>query len=170
MSAAVHIRFVTRGDYAEWLPLWEGYNRFYGRFGATALADAITEVTWARFFDAYEPMFAMVAEVDQAAGGAGPLFVASQHDLDRADVLSAGPVHRRGGAGQGCGTRPDRGGLRAGPAGGCGERLLADACYECDGSAAVRPGGGGVRFAGVQEAACLAGTTRGGAAGSREWR
>ena len=38
MSAAVHIRFVTRGDYAEWLPLWEGYNRFYGRFGATALA------------------------------------------------------------------------------------------------------------------------------------
>ncbi len=69
MSAAVHIRFVTRGDYAEWLPLWEGYNRFYGRFGATALADAITEVTWGRFFDAYEPMFAMVAEVDRRLVG-----------------------------------------------------------------------------------------------------
>ena len=61
MSAAVHIRFVTRGDYAEWLPLWEGYNEFYKRFGATALPDAVTQVTWARFFDAYEPMHAMVA-------------------------------------------------------------------------------------------------------------
>jgi GNAT superfamily N-acetyltransferase len=62
MSAAISIRFVTRGDYAAWLPLWEGYNRFYGRFGATALPDSITQVTWERFFDAYEPMFAMVAE------------------------------------------------------------------------------------------------------------
>jgi GNAT superfamily N-acetyltransferase len=61
MSAAVHVRFVTRGDYAEWLPLWEGYNNFYKRFGATALPDAVTQVTWARFFDAYEPMYAMVA-------------------------------------------------------------------------------------------------------------
>ena len=64
MPAADHIRFVTRADYAEWLPLWTGYNRFYGRFGATALPDAITQVTWARFFDTYEPVFAMVAEVD----------------------------------------------------------------------------------------------------------
>jgi GNAT superfamily N-acetyltransferase len=62
MSAVVSIRFVTRGDYAAWLPLWEGYSRFYGRFGATALPDSITQVTWERFFDAYEPMFAMVAE------------------------------------------------------------------------------------------------------------
>jgi GNAT superfamily N-acetyltransferase len=61
MSAAVHVRFVTRGDYAEWLPLWEGYNEFYKRFGATALPDAVTQVTWARFFDTYEPMYAMVA-------------------------------------------------------------------------------------------------------------
>jgi GNAT superfamily N-acetyltransferase len=64
MSAAVHIRFVTRADYSEWLPLWEGYNEFYKRFGATALPDSVTQVTWARFFDVYEPMFAMVAEVD----------------------------------------------------------------------------------------------------------
>jgi GNAT superfamily N-acetyltransferase len=62
MPAAVHIRFVTRGDYAEWLPLWEGYNEFYKRFGATALPEAITRMTWERFFDAYEPMHAMVAE------------------------------------------------------------------------------------------------------------
>ncbi len=63
------VRFVTRADYAEWLPLWEGYNEFYKRFGATALPDAVTQVTWARFFDAYEPMHAMVAEETVAAGG-----------------------------------------------------------------------------------------------------
>ena len=68
-SAALNIRFVTRADYAAWLPLWEGYNRFYGRFDATALPDAITRVTWERFFDAYEPVFAMVAEEPVAAGG-----------------------------------------------------------------------------------------------------
>jgi GNAT superfamily N-acetyltransferase len=62
MSAAVRVRFVTRGDYAEWLPLWEGYNAFYKRVGVTALPDAITRVTWERFFDAYEPVYAMVAE------------------------------------------------------------------------------------------------------------
>ncbi|HEX3809487.1 MAG TPA: GNAT family N-acetyltransferase [Rhizomicrobium sp.] len=56
------VRFVTREDYAQWLPLWEGYNTFYGRHSATALPDAITQTTWARFFDAYEPVHAMVAE------------------------------------------------------------------------------------------------------------
>ncbi len=62
MSVAPTIRLATREDFSQWLPLWEGYNRFYGRSGATALPDAITQMTWARFFDAYEPMHAMVAE------------------------------------------------------------------------------------------------------------
>ena len=56
------IRSVTRGDYDNWLPLWNGYNAFYGRSGATALAPEITLMTWARFFDAYEPVHALVAE------------------------------------------------------------------------------------------------------------
>lgn len=60
----VIVRFVTHADYSEWLPLWEGYNRFYGRFDTTALPEAITQMTWGRFFDAYEPVHAMVAEVD----------------------------------------------------------------------------------------------------------
>ena len=68
MSAAVGsrfgVRFVTREDYAEWLPLFEGYNRFYGRFDGTALPEEITRTTWSRFFDAYEPVWAMVAEAD----------------------------------------------------------------------------------------------------------
>jgi len=56
------IRPATREDYAQWLPLWQGYNKFYGRHGETALPDEITQMTWARFFDAYEPMHAIVAE------------------------------------------------------------------------------------------------------------
>jgi GNAT superfamily N-acetyltransferase len=59
---ALTIRFAVRTDFPQWLPLWEGYNKFYGRFGPTALPDEITRMTWARFFDAYEPMHAMVAE------------------------------------------------------------------------------------------------------------
>jgi GNAT superfamily N-acetyltransferase len=58
------IRFVTREDFARWLPLWNGYNEFYGRSGPTALSDEITQMTWSRFFDAYEPVYAMVAEDD----------------------------------------------------------------------------------------------------------
>ena len=65
MSDVVTIRFVTRDDYAQWLPLWDGYNAFYERSGPTALAPEITAMTWQRFFDAYEPMHALVAD----AGG-----------------------------------------------------------------------------------------------------
>lgn len=49
-------------DRAAWQPLWDGYNAFYGRAGETALPDAVTETTWARFFDATEPVHALVAE------------------------------------------------------------------------------------------------------------
>ncbi|OCP39164.1 GNAT family N-acetyltransferase [Ensifer sp. LC163] len=62
MTDAVRIRPLARGDYEQWLPLWDGYNAFYGRSGATALDPAITAMTWSRFFDAYEPMHALVAE------------------------------------------------------------------------------------------------------------
>lgn len=64
MSRDLMIRFVARPDYQQWLPLWNGYNAFYGRAGATALAPEITAMTWARFFDAYEPVHALVAERD----------------------------------------------------------------------------------------------------------
>ena len=42
--------------------LWDGYNAFYERSGPTALAPEITAMTWSRFFDAYEPVHALVAE------------------------------------------------------------------------------------------------------------
>jgi len=62
MSLEPTIRPVTREDYTQWLLLWQGYNKFYGRSGPTALPDEITQMTWSRFFDAYEPMHAIVAE------------------------------------------------------------------------------------------------------------
>jgi GNAT superfamily N-acetyltransferase len=60
MSAAFRIRSALPADFEQWLPLWEGYNSFYER---TVPAD-VTRVTWSRFFDAYEPVHAMVAERD----------------------------------------------------------------------------------------------------------
>lgn len=56
------IRPVRRTDYEEWRPLWDGYNAFYGRSGATSLAEEITHATWERFFDTAEPVHALVAE------------------------------------------------------------------------------------------------------------
>ncbi|MGE5201640.1 MAG: N-acetyltransferase family protein [Acidobacteriota bacterium] len=64
MTPALTVRSIAREDFAQWLPLWEGYNAFYGRTGATALPEEITQTTWARFFDAYEPVHALVAESD----------------------------------------------------------------------------------------------------------
>jgi GNAT superfamily N-acetyltransferase len=75
MSTGLSVRFVAKQDYDQWLPLWEGYNAFYGRSGATALPPEITRMTWARFFDAYEPVHALVAERDgQLLGLAHYLF------------------------------------------------------------------------------------------------
>lgn len=67
--APLVVRPIQPFDRAAWAPLWDGYNAFYGREGATALDPAITEATWARFFDPTEPVFALVAEADGALLG-----------------------------------------------------------------------------------------------------
>jgi GNAT superfamily N-acetyltransferase len=64
MTTKLLIRPVERSDYDQWLPLWDGYNEFYERVGPTALPREITKATWARFFDGYEPVHALVAERD----------------------------------------------------------------------------------------------------------
>lgn len=56
----VAIRPVVDADFAQWLPLWTGYNTFYKR----TLPEEITAETWARFLDPGEPMHALVAEQD----------------------------------------------------------------------------------------------------------
>ena len=62
MTDTVRVRPIEQADLAAWTPLWDGYNAFYGRAGPTALSPAITAVTWRRFFDPGEPVFALVAE------------------------------------------------------------------------------------------------------------
>lgn len=62
--AALVVRDVAAGDFDAWKPLWDGYNAFYGRSGETALPEAITRSTWGRFFDADEPVHALVAVRD----------------------------------------------------------------------------------------------------------
>jgi len=63
------IRQIEPTDRAAWEPLWAGYNAFYGRAGATALAPEITDALWQRFFDPAEPVFALVAEQDGRLAG-----------------------------------------------------------------------------------------------------
>jgi GNAT superfamily N-acetyltransferase len=75
MTNGMIIREVAATDFDRWLPLWEGYNLFYERVGPAAILDEVTRMTWARFFDSYEPMNALVAESDgQLLGLAHYLF------------------------------------------------------------------------------------------------
>lgn len=61
MSQTLLIRPVELDDRVQWERLWAGYNAFYGRLGSTALPEEVTSRTWSRFFDAYEPVHALVA-------------------------------------------------------------------------------------------------------------
>jgi len=63
------VRPVRPNDHDRWAILWDGYNAFYGRSGATALDPEITRVTWARLFDPGEPVHGLVAEIDGALVG-----------------------------------------------------------------------------------------------------
>ena len=60
MSQRLTVRLVAPTDLAQWEALWEGYNTFYER----TVPPEITRVTWSRFFDASEPVHALVAEKD----------------------------------------------------------------------------------------------------------
>jgi GNAT superfamily N-acetyltransferase len=85
MSDSLSVRAIARGDYDAWLPLWDGYNAFYGREGATALDPDITRTTWQRFFDENEPVHALVAE-------SGDKLVGLVHYLYHRSTTSIAPV------------------------------------------------------------------------------
>lgn len=63
------IRHVVADDLERWLPLWDGYNEFYGRVGETALPQEVSEASWSRFLDPDQPMFALVAELEEQLVG-----------------------------------------------------------------------------------------------------
>jgi GNAT superfamily N-acetyltransferase len=60
MAGNLIVRSVAPADLPQWAQLWEGYNSFYER----VIPAEVTEMTWSRFFDAYEPIHALVAEID----------------------------------------------------------------------------------------------------------
>lgn len=64
MTGPLLVRDVARADYAGWRPLWDGYNAFYGRSGATALDERITARTWDWFFDPASEVRCFVAEAE----------------------------------------------------------------------------------------------------------
>jgi GNAT superfamily N-acetyltransferase len=100
----VEIRDITPSDYDQWLPLWDGYNAFYGRSGPTALPAEITATTWKRFFEPTEPVHALVAELD------GRLVGMAHYLFHRSTILLApicylqdlftAPERRRAGVGR----------------------------------------------------------------------
>ncbi len=53
------IRYAEEADYLQWQLLWGKYNSFYGR---DSLPAEITQLTWSRFFDTNEPVYAIIAE------------------------------------------------------------------------------------------------------------
>lgn len=85
MTDLIRVRPVAAADFTAWLPLWDAYNAFYGRSGETALPRDITLLTWARFFDGYETIYAMVAERDDQLLGI-------VHYLFHRHTTMAGPI------------------------------------------------------------------------------
>ncbi len=101
MSETLLVRPIERADYANWRALWDGYNRFYGRQGPSALPESISDATWERFFSREEPVHALVAEQDgQGIGIAHFLFHRSTTRLTNVcylqDLFTAEDVRGRG--------------------------------------------------------------------------
>jgi GNAT superfamily N-acetyltransferase len=100
-SAEPIIRPVAAADFAQWLPLWDGYNASYGREGPSALAAEITRETWLRFLDPGEPVHALVAEArGQLLGLAHYLFHRSTIRIEPVcylqDLYTTGNARGRG--------------------------------------------------------------------------
>jgi GNAT superfamily N-acetyltransferase len=54
---SIVVRPLAKSDHDAWLPLWKGYQAFY----KATIPDDVSAVTWERFHDPNEPMFALGA-------------------------------------------------------------------------------------------------------------
>ena len=128
------IRELAARDKAAWLDLWKGYCDFY----EVAVADDVTEATWARLLDPAQPMMGLVA------CNAEDRPVALAHCVVHLNTWTEKPVGyledllrgargalRRGGAGA------DRGAGRAGAARGLAAALLDDQGRQPPGAGAL---------------------------------
>ena len=73
------IRMVCETDFENWLPLWQGYQKFY----KTVIPDSTTKITWSRFQDQREPMHCAVAE-------AGSSLIGFVHYIEHRSCWTAG--------------------------------------------------------------------------------
>lgn len=85
LTISFNIRAPRRDEFAAWSILWDGYNAFYGRSGATALSGDIIQTTWQRLFDDDEPVHALVAE-------SGGELVGLAHYIFHRNTIMIGPV------------------------------------------------------------------------------
>jgi GNAT superfamily N-acetyltransferase len=76
----LRIRAVLPSDRARWEALWSGYQTFY----KTKISAQTTDMTWERFFDSNEPMYALVAEEEGA-------LIGLVHYLFHRSTWTAGP-------------------------------------------------------------------------------
>jgi ribosomal protein S18 acetylase RimI-like enzyme len=66
-AGVFEIRAMRAQDFDAWLPLWIGYQRFYG----IELSDAVTQATWARLLDSKEPVCGAIAREGSEQRAAG---------------------------------------------------------------------------------------------------
>jgi GNAT superfamily N-acetyltransferase len=74
------IRPVLPSDRTQWEALWDSYQTFY----KTKIPAQTTDITWARFFESGEPVYALVAE----EGGS---LIGLVHYLFHRSTWTAGP-------------------------------------------------------------------------------
>jgi len=115
------IRKIAPEDKTQWMGLWEGYNAFYGRSGASALPLEVSETTWSRFFDPREPVEALVASDGSELTGL------AHYILHRSTTSIADTCYL-----QDLFTRPDRRGQ------GIARRLVEQVCAEARAAGAPR--------------------------------
>jgi hypothetical protein len=102
------VRPLAPADRAAWEPLWRGYQEFY----RVSIPPEVTDVTWARFHDPAEPMYALGAFLgDRLVGITHYLFHRSCWTL----VLPAGSLHRPRAPRPGRRQGADRSGGAGGP-------------------------------------------------------
>jgi GNAT superfamily N-acetyltransferase len=76
----LRIRAVLPSDRAQWQALWLDYQTFY----KTKIPAQMTDITWQRFFNSNEPMYALVAEEEGA-------LIGLVHYLFHRSTWTAGP-------------------------------------------------------------------------------
>jgi len=101
MEEKIIIREPVHADLSQWRSLWDQYNAFYGRIGATALSEDIVESTWRRILDPSEPVHCLVAvSEDKLVGLAHYIFHRNMITIENMaylqDLFSEPSLRRQG--------------------------------------------------------------------------